>query len=102
MKPNRLAWHLIGMPKRIKQAARPRDVNQLAHHLVALSTGENESTIAPPTKAQVSMLMAELGRKGGKIGGKRRLETLTGEERSTIARKAAQARWRAKKKILAH
>jgi hypothetical protein len=40
--------------------------------------------------------MAELGRKGGKKGGKRRLETMTAKERSQVAKKAAQARWSAK------
>jgi len=37
--------------------------------------------------------MAELGRKGGKVGGKRRLETMTATQRKAVARKAAQARW---------
>jgi len=37
--------------------------------------------------------MAEMGRKGGKKGGKRRLETMTPEQRSQIALRAAQARW---------
>ena len=35
----------------------------------------------------------EFFRRQGKIGGKKRLETLTAEERREIARKAAQARW---------
>ena len=34
-----------------------------------------------------------LGRKGGLKGGKARAEKLTSEQRSEIARKAAQARW---------
>jgi hypothetical protein len=38
--------------------------------------------------------MAELGRKGGKIGGKRRLKTMTSKERKAVARKAAETRWR--------
>jgi len=38
--------------------------------------------------------MSEMGRKGGKIGGKRRLETLTAEERSDLASKAARDRWK--------
>jgi hypothetical protein len=42
--------------------------------------------------------MAEMGRKGGKKGGKRRLETMTPEQRSQIAMKAAQSRWAKKKK----
>jgi hypothetical protein len=37
--------------------------------------------------------MAEIGRKGGKIGGKRRLSTLTAKKRKQIASDAAKARW---------
>ena len=37
-----------------------------------------------------------LGRAGGLKGGKARAERLTPEERSEIAKKAAQARWEAK------
>ncbi|MGA2185466.1 MAG: hypothetical protein ABSH47_20795 [Bryobacteraceae bacterium] len=35
--------------------------------------------------------MSELGRKGGRIGGKRSLETMTPEERSARAKKASDA-----------
>ena len=35
--------------------------------------------------------MAEMGRKGGKIGGKRSLKTMTPEERRARAQKAAAA-----------
>jgi len=38
--------------------------------------------------------MAEIGRKGGKIGGKRRLKTMTKEARRKVAAKAARARWK--------
>jgi hypothetical protein len=91
-------WHGIieAMPKRIKQGVRPTDINELAHYLGDASTIENGDSIPPPTKAQVSLLMAEMGRKGGKIGGKRRLQTMTAKKRSAVARKAAQARWRKK------
>jgi hypothetical protein len=43
------------------------------------------------TKAIFSEIMREIGRKGGKIGGKRSLETMTPEERSARARKASLA-----------
>lgn len=77
-----------------KKHGKPReDENQLAHRLVEESTDEHL-----PTKAQISLLMADLGRKGGKIGGKRRLQTMTSEERSIVARNAAHARWSAKSK----
>jgi len=80
------------MPKQNKQG-RSKDANRFAQKLVELSTIGEKGSITPPTKAQVSWLMAELGRKGGEKGGKRRLETMTPKERSAAARKAAQARW---------
>jgi hypothetical protein len=84
------------MPKRIKHD-RPTDINQLANYLVTESTRESGSPDLP-TKAQVSFLMAEMGRKGGKIGGKRRLETMTSKQRKQVAKKAARARWKKKDK----
>ena len=43
------------------------------------------------TKAIFRQIMREIGRKGGKIGGKRSLETMTPEERTARAKKAADA-----------
>ncbi len=40
----------------------------------------------------------ELGRLGGKKGGKARAEKLTPEQRSEIAKKAAKARWDKKRR----
>jgi hypothetical protein len=87
-----------GMPKRISNAKKRKkkrqsepDVNQLAYRLVQESTSEPEPETM--TKTQISQLMSEMGRRGGKIGGKRRLETMTPEKRSQIALKAARARW---------
>lgn len=80
------------MPKRSKQEKRHKDANQLAQYLVTDSTRER-GVPDLPTQAQISLLMADLGRKGGKIGGKRRLQTMTAAERKKIAKKAADARW---------
>ena len=33
------------------------------------------------------------GRRGGKVGGKKRAESLTSEQRTAIAKKGAAARW---------
>jgi hypothetical protein len=41
--------------------------------------------------------MAAIGRKGGQIGGKRRLKTMTKQARSKVAAKAAKVRWGKKK-----
>jgi hypothetical protein len=49
-------------------------------------------------RSEISRVMAEMGRKGGKKGGKRRLETMSQEERSQIALKAARARWAKRKR----
>ena len=69
-----------------------RDVNVAAFQAV------NKLTQGEATQGEVSRVMAMLGRRGGKIGGKRRLQTLTQEQRSQIAYKAAQARWKKKAK----
>jgi hypothetical protein len=60
---------------------RPRDVSQLARHIVAISTGEAEDESPTPTDP-----------KNAKRG-EARAAKLTPEERSKIAKKAAAARW---------
>jgi hypothetical protein len=70
------------------------DVNQAAFQMVQDSTQLQDDTAPVPTKSEISRIMAEMGRKGGKIGGKRRLKTMTKAERSEIATKAAKARWK--------
>jgi hypothetical protein len=47
-------------------------------------------------KTLLSAHMAQLGSKGGKIGGKRRLETMSAKERRAVAMRAAAARWKKK------
>jgi hypothetical protein len=39
-----------------------------------------------------------MGRQGGKIGGKRRMITMTPTARRKVAKKAAQARWERKER----
>lgn len=71
------------MPDRSRK--RPHDVNELAKELVDEAT---EDPVPPKNPAAV-----ELGRRGGLKGGKARMEKLTPEERSDLARRAAEARW---------
>ena len=94
------------MPKPEKQPKRPRDVNQWARQILQESTHKNEAPPAespatmhanpPSTAIQISAYMAQIGSKGGKIGGKRRLVTMTARERKSVAKKAAMARWAAR------
>jgi len=71
------------MPKR--SSKKSRDVNVLA-----------ASIVEEATKAGKDPLAVELGRRGGKKGGKARAAKLSKKRRSEIAKKAAQARWRKK------
>jgi hypothetical protein len=79
------------MPKQVKHTKRPSDVNEIAHQLVEMTTQMIPDTPAIP--AAVSDYMASIGSRGGKIGGKRRLKTMTKAARSKIASKAAKVRW---------
>jgi len=77
-----------------KKPKRPRDTNQLAKSIVDLSTGEAEEEPLPEEDLEGKDPAAvALGRKGGLKGGKARAKSLTKEQRSEIAKKAAKARW---------
>jgi hypothetical protein len=76
------------MPKR---SSKPRDLNAMAAAIVAQSTSDEPE--ADPYKGK-NPAAVELGRLGGKKGGKARAAKLTSEERTQIARRAAEARWR--------
>lgn len=69
------------------------DVNELAYEMVRRISGSLPQDAPTATKDEVSRVMSVLGRKGGRVGGKRRMETMTPEQRSAIALKAARARW---------
>jgi hypothetical protein len=69
-----------------KAPKRPRDMNQWAKRMVDLATGSAEA--APETG------LTKRARAGGRKGGPARSAALTPEQRSEIARAAAQARWK--------
>jgi hypothetical protein len=83
------------------------DINQAAFRMVQMSTESEQADEKAPkkkaaklqvTKSEISRVMSALGTKGGRIGGKRRLKTMTPEQRSQAALKAAKARWGKHKK----
>ena len=84
------------MPKRTSKRL---DTVQNARRVVLESVGDPEASQEPPTPSRsvISQVMAAMGRKGGLIGGKRRLETLSDRRRSQIAKQAARARWAKKR-----
>lgn len=73
------------MPRRSRE---PADLNRTAGAILDEATNEDRDPYEGKNPAAV-----ELGRLGGKKGGNARAAVLTPEERSEIAKKAAQARW---------
>jgi hypothetical protein len=72
-----------------RSSKRPRDPNQLGKLIVDIATGEVEDTVDDGKNPAA----VELGRRGGLKGGKARAESMTPEQRSEAAKKAARARW---------
>ncbi len=78
------------MPKRSS-----KDLNQSAFATVQAVTGaQGPFTVVPPAELQKNPAAVALGRLGGLKGGKARANSLTKEQRSDIAKKAAAARWK--------
>ncbi len=75
------------MPKR---SSKPNDREALAAAILAHATGE---TPDPDPYEGKNPAAVELGRLGGRRGGKARAAKLTAEERSEITKRAAVARW---------
>ena len=76
------------MPKRTRNTKQLDTVHNARS--VFLEAVESTETIELTV---VQKVMRDMGAKGGRIGGKRRLETMTDEQRRRSARKAAKARW---------
>lgn len=77
----------MSMPKRPR---RSRDPVQAAHQVYLEIIGEAPRQV-PPVPDDSPAAVAK--RKGAAQGGKQRAAKLTPEERSAVAKKAAQARW---------
>lgn len=76
------------MPERTRK--RPRDLNRLAASIVGDAIGEESTRLSDNGKNPAAVAR---GRLGGQKGGRARAEKLSPEQRSELARLAAQARW---------
>jgi len=76
------------VPKRSSKK-KSKDINVLASQIV-------EEATSKPADSTKNPAAVALGRLGGLKGGKARAEKLTPEQRSEIAKKAAESRWRKK------
>lgn len=83
------------MPKRSSRP--PDDENAAAFDAVARLTGQTDDTW-PDDDELRRRAAAILGSLGGKRGGPARAKSLSKARRSEIARKAAKARWKRKKR----
>jgi hypothetical protein len=93
-------WHDCPMPKRISKPEDTSDDRQNTHQVSAASIAKQVDAIPTeggPSHVDISRIMAQMGRKGGQIGGKRRLQTMTPAQRRKVAKKAAAARWERQK-----
>jgi hypothetical protein len=78
------------MPKRSSKTNSKLDGNQLAHRIAAIAAGEEAQPVKRHRKNPAAVA---LGRRGGLKGGKARAAVLSPQERSIIAKRAAEARW---------
>jgi len=69
---------------------RPRDPLALAKLIGDIATGRTSDT-EPDNRNPAAVALGHLG---GKKGGKVRAETMTAEERSQLAKRAARIRWK--------
>lgn len=53
--------------------------------------------LEPVTKEMISKVMAQIGRNGGRIGGKRAMARMTPEQRLNFSRQGNRARWKKQK-----
>jgi hypothetical protein len=70
---------------------RATDIKQIAHCVVAQVTGV-------PSDSDKDPAAVSLGRRGGLKGGPARASKLSKKRRAEIARKAAKARWKGRRK----
>lgn len=80
---------------RKRSSTPPTDPTVAAFEAVQrLTDSERPSKVPKKRNRRKNPAAVALGRLGGKVGGKRRAEKLSAEQRSDIARKAAETRWR--------
>jgi len=80
------------MPRRKSKA--PEDEVQSAKRVFDTLISQSETV----HESVISLVMSEMGKRGGSKGGKMRLVTMTPERRSEVASIAAKKRWSTKRK----
>ncbi len=87
------------MPKQSSKRRPSSDPNETAFAAVqhVIEQTEGKAAAKPKAEPEKNPAAVALGRLGGLKGGKARAEKLSARRRASIAKKAAEARWRATK-----
>jgi hypothetical protein len=85
-----MVYNVVMMKRRGKQG--PEDINEIAFRVFSEATVEHEKT-----SARESLNGHGHKHDAGVLGGKARANKLTPDERSAIAKRAAQMRWHSTK-----
>lgn len=97
--PNVTAFNIVRQVVGDTPATGPEAFTAMVREIAgALADGESPEALAERFWPRIQEIArasgaAELGRMGGKKGGRARAQNLSAEERSAIARRAALARW---------
>ena|SRR5258707_258061 len=81
------------MPKRSSKPDVVQNARRVFDHVIEQTESSSASLMVIGNPDLLSQVMRAMGAKGGRIGGKRRLETLSDARRKQIASDAAKARW---------
>ena len=89
---------IVIMPKRSSTRKPKEDFSQTAFRIVQELTSENpvakeDLSAALDNDGARKEIMREMGKRGGQKGGKARADSLSADERSSIAKRAAAKRW---------
>ena len=87
------------MPKASSKKPRKKSEDEAQAAVRIMNTIIDRTEAEPPAEITDEMrkAAAAFGRIGGKIGGRKRAESLSPKKRSDIAKRAAAARWKHKK-----
>lgn len=82
------------MPSRARNLKQAEETNSLARRIVAQTTEPTDADQLRQLRSQAASILSKLG---ASKGGKARAKKLTATERSDIAKRAAESRWKAKR-----
>lgn len=84
------------MLERLSKDAHRDEIAEGSVEAKTMAADSETNNVEPESPSEKNPHAVAMGRLGGKRGGKARAEKLNADQRTEIARKAAQARWQRK------